>query len=140
MRIRIRHTVLLLAIALLTVPQVIHAQWFGSKSDMINTLRVIVNGDWEQPAIIRLNSDDRIEFSFDEMSHQYHRFTYHIQSEPGVDIRKPLFFMLSERGWPILGLEAVGMSLEDVFIKLMDTDAKKKNARGARGDRTQRGA
>ena len=79
MRIRIRHTVLLLAIALLTVPQVIHAQWFGSKSDMINTLRVIVNGDWEQPAIIRLNSDDRIEFSFDEMSHQYHRFTYHIQ-------------------------------------------------------------
>ena len=51
MRIRIRHTVLLLAIALLTVPQVIHAQWFGSKSDMINTLRVIVNGDWEQPAI-----------------------------------------------------------------------------------------
>ena len=79
MRIRIRHTVLLLAIALLTIPQVIHAQWFGSKSDMINTLRVIVNGDWEQPAIIRLNSDDRIEFSFDEMSHQYHRFTYHIQ-------------------------------------------------------------
>ena len=67
-------------------------------------------------------------------------FTYHIQSEPGVDIRKPLFFMLSERGWPILGLEAVGMSLEDVFIKLMDADAKKKNARGARGDRTQRGA
>jgi len=67
-------------------------------------------------------------------------FTYHIQSEPGVDIRKPLFFMLSERGWPILGLEAVGMSLEDVFIKLMDADAKKKTARGARSDRTQRGA
>ncbi|MBQ4044571.1 MAG: ATP-binding cassette domain-containing protein [Clostridia bacterium] len=55
-------------------------------------------------------------------------FTYHIESEPGVDVRKPLFYTLSERGWPILGLEAVGMSLEDVFMKLMDADAKKKSA------------
>ena len=58
-------------------------------------------------------------------------FTYHIESEPGVDVRKPLFYALSERGWPILGLEAVGMSLEDVFMKLMDADGKKKRA-GAR--------
>lgn len=55
-------------------------------------------------------------------------FTYHIESEPGVDIRKPLFFALAQRGWPILGLEAVGMSLEDVFMKLMDAGEKKKNA------------
>ena len=55
-------------------------------------------------------------------------FTYHIESEPGVDVRKPLLYTLSERGWPILGLEAVGMSLEDVFMKLMDADAKKKSA------------
>jgi len=61
-------------------------------------------------------------------------FTYHIESEPGVDVRKPLFYTLSERGWPILGLEAVGMSLEDVFMKLMDADAKKKSA-GQRGKR-----
>ena len=55
-------------------------------------------------------------------------FTYHIESEPGVDIRKPLFFALAQHGWPILGLEAVGMSLEDVFMKLMDAGEKKKNA------------
>ena len=55
-------------------------------------------------------------------------FTYHIESEPGVDIRKPLFFALAQRGWPIHGLEAVGMSLEDVFMKLMDAGEKKKNA------------
>ena len=55
------------------------AQWLGSASDRLNTLRTIVNGDWERPAIITLGSDDRIEFSFDEMSHEYHRYTYHIQ-------------------------------------------------------------
>ena len=60
-------------------------------------------------------------------------FTYHIESEPGVDIRKPLFFALAEHNWPLIGLEAVGMSLEDVFVKLMDADAKKKQrAAGAR--------
>lgn len=68
----------LIPAALLLVPMMLHAQWFGSESDMINTLRAISNGDWERPQIIRLNSDETIEFSFDEMSHQYHRFTYHI--------------------------------------------------------------
>lgn len=68
----------LIPAALLLVPMMLHAQWFGSESDMINTLRAISNGDWERPQIITLNSDETIEFSFDEMSHQYHRFTYHI--------------------------------------------------------------
>lgn len=68
----------LIPAALLLVPMMLHAQWFGSESDMINTLRAISNGDWERPQIIRLNSDETIEFSFDEMSHQYHRSTYHI--------------------------------------------------------------
>ena len=65
--------------AFITVSATSRAQWTGSASDRINTLRTIVNGDWERPAIITLGSDDRIEFSFDEMSHEYHRFTYHIQ-------------------------------------------------------------
>lgn len=68
----------LIPAALLLVPMMLHAQWFGSESDMINTLRAISNGDWERPQIITLDSDETIEFSFDEMSHQYHRFTYHI--------------------------------------------------------------
>jgi len=65
--------------AFITVSATSRAQWTGSASDRINTLRTIVNGDWERPAIITLGSDDRIEFSFDEMSHEYHRFTYNIQ-------------------------------------------------------------
>ena len=49
-------------------------------------------------------------------------YTFEIESERGVDIRKPLFYAMSERDWPIIGLEAVGMNLEEVFIKIMDAD------------------
>ena len=47
-------------------------------------------------------------------------YAYRIESERGVDVRKPLFYAMSERGWPILGLESTGMSLEEVFVRLMD--------------------
>ena len=56
-----------------------HAQWFGSKSEQINTLRMIVAGDWERMPVVDMSADETIELSFDEMSHQYHRFTYYIQ-------------------------------------------------------------
>ena len=69
---------LLTAGFLMFVPMMLHAQWFGSSSDMLNTLRTISNGDWERIPMITLGSDETIEFSFDEMSHEYHRFTYHI--------------------------------------------------------------
>lgn len=44
---------------------------------------------------------------------------YLIEGQPNVDIRKMLFFAMAEKGWPIVGLESVGMSLEDIFIKLI---------------------
>lgn len=56
-------------------------------------------------------------------------YTYLIESDPGIDIRKNLFYTLSEQGWPILGLEAVGMNLEDVFIKLVDANVDKKSGK-----------
>ena len=66
--------------AILTVmPLDSHAQWFGSKSEQINTPRIIVDGDWERTPIVDMTADETIEFSFDEMSHRYHRFTYYIQ-------------------------------------------------------------
>lgn len=55
------------------------AQWFGSSDNRINTLRIIVNDDWQRMPVAKLSSDETIEFSFDEMSHEYHRFTYLIQ-------------------------------------------------------------
>ena len=45
-------------------------------------------------------------------------FVYIIESAPNTDIRKRLFRVLAEKSWPMLGLEAVGQDLEDIFIKL----------------------
>ena len=51
-------------------------------------------------------------------------YLYTVESTGGVDIRKPIFNMCTEKGFALIGLEAVGVSLEDVFIKLVD---RKKN-------------
>ena len=50
-------------------------------------------------------------------------YTYMIESEYGVDVRKKLFYTMAERGWAIIGLEALGMSLEDIFITVVDKSA-----------------
>ncbi len=54
------------------------AQWSNSYSNNIKTVRTIVNNDWLLSPILKLNSDDILTISFDEMSHNYNRFTYHI--------------------------------------------------------------
>ncbi len=46
--------------------------------------------------------------------------TYMLESAPGIDIRKKLFFTLAERGWALVGLEALGLSLEDIFITVVN--------------------
>jgi len=55
-------------------------------------------------------------------------YTFQIEAEKGMDIRKPLFFAMSQRNWPIIGIEAVGINLEEVFIKIMDADLARKRA------------
>lgn len=52
--------------------------------------------------------------------HELDSTSYMIESAPGVDIRKPLFFMLAQNGWPLIGIEAMGISLEDIFISMVD--------------------
>ena len=47
-------------------------------------------------------------------------YCYNIESEVGVDIRKSLFYTLAEKNWPLIGIEALGMNLEDVFIAIVD--------------------
>ena len=47
-------------------------------------------------------------------------YTYMVESDYGVDIRKKLFFELASRNWALIGLEALGMSLEDIFISVVD--------------------
>ena len=47
-------------------------------------------------------------------------YCYNIESEVGVDIRKSLFYTLAEKNWPLIGMEALGMNLEDIFIAIVD--------------------
>ena len=53
-------------------------------------------------------------------------YTYMIESDYGVDVRKKLFYTMAEKGWAIIGLEALGMSLEDIFITVVDKSAEDK--------------
>ena len=50
-------------------------------------------------------------------------YIFNIESEKGVDIRKSLFYTLAEKGWPLVGMEALGMSLEDIFVAIVDQTA-----------------
>ncbi len=57
---------------------------------------------------------------------------YLLESEPGVDIRKPLFYAMAENRYPMIGLESVGASLEDVFISLVNVSEEKKREKKAK--------
>ena len=53
-------------------------------------------------------------------------FNYIIEYSGAVDIRKMLFTALAARGWPILAMEGVEITLEDLFIKLVDEKGENK--------------
>ncbi|MBQ7391871.1 MAG: ATP-binding cassette domain-containing protein, partial [Clostridia bacterium] len=59
-------------------------------------------------------------------------YAYMIESDSGIDIRKKLFYQLVERNWPLIGMESMGMSLEDIFISVVDHSEEKKTLAGAR--------
>ncbi len=48
-------------------------------------------------------------------------YTFAVESEPGVDIRKPVFFAMSRQGRAIIGMESAQANLEDVFVRLTET-------------------
>jgi hypothetical protein len=60
-------------------------------------------------------------------------FSFAVESENGIDVRKPLFRLLAKEGWPLIGLEAADANLEDVFLTLTEKStaprAKKKKKR-----------
>lgn len=51
--------------------------------------------------------------------------SYMIESQDRVDIRKPLFNMLASKGWPMIGLEGMELSLEDIFMRLVGKEKDK---------------
>ena len=45
-------------------------------------------------------------------------YTFIIESDKGIDPRKPLFYAMAKAGYPIIGMESTAAALEDVFISL----------------------
>lgn len=48
-------------------------------SKQIKSLQTVVNDNWLAAPVVRLGSDDVLTISFDELSHVYHRYTYHLE-------------------------------------------------------------
>ena len=47
-------------------------------------------------------------------------YAFLIESERGVDARKPIFALCAQKNWPIIGMMPVGTDLESIFIRLVD--------------------
>lgn len=62
-------------------------------------------------------------------------YSYMIETEVGVDIRKSLFYALAEKNWPLIGLEALGMSLEDIFLSIVDHTDRPSGAKREKGSK-----
>ena len=47
-------------------------------------------------------------------------YAYLIESERGIDARKPIFSLCAQKNWPLIGMMPVGTDLESIFIRLVD--------------------
>ena len=59
-------------------------------------------------------------------------YIFAIESEYGVDVRKKLFYACTEKNWQLSGLESLGMSLQDIFITIVDTTSEDDKKKGSR--------
>ncbi|MBE6678156.1 MAG: ATP-binding cassette domain-containing protein [Ruminococcaceae bacterium] len=55
--------------------------------------------------------------------------SYLIESDENVDARVPLFNALAMKGYALIGLEGVDMSLEDVFVRLVSNKEKREGGK-----------
>lgn len=56
-----------------------------------------------------------------------------VETELSADVREALFFKMAERGWPILEMRFVDLSLEDVFLRLTTEEKLEDSAEVAAG-------
>jgi ABC-2 type transport system ATP-binding protein len=46
-------------------------------------------------------------------------YSYIVESDKEIDIRKPLFFAMAKLGYPIIELKGLNLSLEDIFLQIV---------------------
>lgn len=49
-------------------------------------------------------------------------FEFSVESETDQDVRRPLFALLARKGWPMMSLKNMDLTLEDLFLQLTSTD------------------
>ena len=73
-----------------------------------------------------LRSVDGVQFADVTVQAEKGSYDFLVEAKPNVDIRKPMFAALAQAGYPILQLKSMDLSLEDIFMKLVED---KKNVR-----------
>lgn len=58
--------------------------------------------------------------------------SFMLESEPRVDIRKPLFFMCAKNNWPLVSVEGMELGFEDIFLKLINNEGDSAAAAGGK--------
>ena len=51
-------------------------------------------------------------------------FSYIVEADKEIDVRKPMFNQLAAAGYPILELKSLSLSLEDIFLQLTTSEEK----------------
>ena len=70
-RCKILIITLLWPLSLIAGHRILHPQ--------IKSLQAVVNQDFMSPPVLRLGTDDILHIAFDELSHDYHRYTYTLE-------------------------------------------------------------
>lgn len=78
----------------------------GPKTEIVKTLRTLDSVIYVEPL----------------SSKEPGSYDYLVESQPNVDIRKMMFSTLAQKGWPLIGLRSMDMSLEDVFVQLITNE------------------
>ncbi len=55
--------------------------------------------------------------------------SYVIEGTEKADIRRPVFFAMAQNSWPILSMEQLGATIEDLFINVVDEAEQAENAK-----------
>ncbi len=51
-------------------------------------------------------------------------YSYVVEADKDIDVRKPIFNQLAQNGFPILELRSLSLSLEDIFLQLTTNEVK----------------
>ena len=65
-----------------------------------------------------LRDIEGIKYCRADMEREPGVYEYELEAAPGLDIRRPLFDIVSEHHWYLLSLQSTELTLEDVFLKI----------------------